>query len=170
MVGREFALVAAFIAWAGGAAPAGAAPAQGEKAALLRLCNPAGGIRADRTPRGLRIRYLDKADRPGGVDFTLAGWEVQSARASGKGGCVDLVKAPGGGGAKSSNEDVLSAKDEVIVYGGPFQDKVILRRGQRVIDLGGERMVIEETEVLFPAGKKRPQRSGKKNPGKKSAK
>ncbi len=159
MVGREFALVAAFIAWAvfpagAGAAPAPGAPAQGEKAAHLRLCNPAGGIRADRTPRGLRIRYLDKADRPGGVDFTLAGWEVRAASASGKGGCVDLVKAPESGAAKTAGKDVLSAKDEIIVYGGPFQDKVILRRGQRVIDLGGERIVIEESEVLSPAGKK----------------
>ncbi len=155
MVGREFALVAAFIAWGAVHAPAApVGPPQGEKAAHLRLCNPAGGIRADRTPRGLRIRYLDGADRPGVVDFTLAGWEVRAARASGKGGCVDLVKAPGGGPAKSAKKDVLSAKDEIIVYGGAFQDKVIIRRGKRVIDLGGEKIVIEESEVLSPGGKK----------------
>jgi hypothetical protein len=85
------------------------------------------------------------------VDFTLPGWEV---RASGKGGCVEFVKALGGGAPNSAKKDVLSAKDEVIVYGGAFQDKVILRRGQRVIDLGGEKIVIEETEVLTPAGKR----------------
>ena len=56
----------------------------------------------------------------------------------------------------------MSAKDEVIVYGGAFQDKVILRRGQRKIDLGGERIVIENVEVLLPKKKKSTKRSMKK--------
>ena len=65
----------------------------GEGREALRLCNPRGGIRAERVPpRGLRIRYLGESGRPAGPDFTLKGWQVRAAMPPRKGGA-----APGGG-------------------------------------------------------------------------
>ena len=64
--------------------------------------------------------------------------------------CVELV-------GEAAPPGTLRAKDEVYETGGPFREKVILRR-QRVIDLGGERIVVEGTEVVFPEG---PEEKGK---------
>ncbi len=129
----------------------------GEGREALRLCNPRGGIRAERVPRGLRIRYLGESGRPAGPDFTLKGWQVRAAMPPRKGGaapgggvCVELVR-------EAAPPGTLRAKDEVYETGGPFREKVILRR-QRVIDLGGERIVVEGTEVAFPEG---PEEKGK---------
>jgi hypothetical protein len=126
----------------------------------LHLCNPAGGLRADRVPEGLRIRYMDKRNRERGLDFVMPDWEVRSMSSKGKEACVEIYKKgsyQGTGVLKDNPEstEVLSAKDEVIVYGGAFQDKVILRRTKRVIDLGGERIIVEGTTVLQPEKKKR---------------
>jgi len=125
--------------------------AGGEGLESLRLCNPSGGIRAERSPGGVQIRYTDGEGRPGRVDFALKGWEVRGAWAQGEGGCVEVAK-PGGRGAG----DVLGARDEVYQAGGPFQETVDLRSTQRVIELGGERIVIEGTEVVHPKREKKP--------------
>jgi len=121
----------------------------GEGLKRLKLCNPRGGIRAERVSRGVRIRYTDGAGRPEAVDFVLRGWEARAAWSAGKGACVAL------GRAGEAAEETLRAKDEVYSVGGPFQDKVILRRSQRVIELGGERIVIEGTEVVHPKTEKK---------------
>lgn len=154
MTGRAGRLV--FLALLTGAILQGAAEGAGEK--RLRLCNPGGEIRADRTREGLRIRYIDGSGPPGKIDFTLPGWEVSSVSATGKKACIELKKSvkarrKSGARAKSSGPDgALSAKDEVIEYGGAFQDKVIIRRGERTIDLGGEKITIREMEVISPGG------------------
>ena len=100
-------------------------------------------------PGGLRVRYLGESDRPAGPDFTLKGWQVRAAMPPRRGGaapgggvCVELVK-------EAAPPGTLRAKDEVYETGGPFREKVIHRR-QRVIDLGGERITIEGTEVVSP--------------------
>ncbi|MEE9240321.1 MAG: hypothetical protein V3U53_03925 [bacterium] len=135
--------------------------AGGEADRHLHLCNPGGEIRADRTRRGLRIRYLDKSGRADKIDFTLPGWEVRSASVNGGKACLDLgkrVRIRREKSARPSKPDgKLSAKDEVIEHGGAFQDKVILRRGRRVIGVGGEKITIKETEVISSKGKKGPQ-------------
>jgi hypothetical protein len=135
--------------------------AERRESTRLRLCNPSGEIRAERTPKGLRIRYLDPSGHPDQIDFTLPGWEVRSADATGGRACVLLEKPPGSSTDQgiSMTEDRLSAKDEVIVYGGAFQDKVILRRGGRGIDLGDERITIQDSEVVSPKGKTSPGKS-----------
>ena len=46
-------------------------------------------------------------------------------------------------------EDVLSARSQVPDYGITFEEKVIICRGQRVITLRGENMVIEERKILL---------------------
>lgn len=97
---------------------------------------------------------MDRRGRPLRIDFTLSGWRIETASSGGRISCVVLgrigeVSKPGKASGTVS-KDVLSARDEVIVYGGAFQEKVILRRGQRVIILGGEKIVIEETEILRP--------------------
>jgi hypothetical protein len=146
-------LLGAGLAWA-----AFSGAAEGAEKGRLRLCNPDGKIRADRTSRGLRIRYIDKSGRAGNIDFTLPGWEVRSASVDGKKACLELQKRAGVQqkkrkmlqSARKGHEDVLHAEDEVIEYGGAFQDKVIIRRGRRVIDAGGERIRVEEKTVISP--------------------
>ena len=135
----------------------------GEKVSRLRFCNPDGGIRAEKKAGRVRIHYVDRWGRPLRIDYTLSGWRIETASSGGRISCVVLGRigeVPNLGKASGTvSKDVLSARDEVIVYGGAFQEKVILRRGQRVIILGGEKIVIEETEVLRPD--KNRTRSGK---------
>ncbi len=52
--------------------------------------------------------------------------------------------------ARKKAEGVLHAEDEVIEYGGAFQDKVIIRRGRRMIDAGGERIRVKEKTLISP--------------------
>ena len=152
-------LLGAALAWA--IFPGAAGGAEGKR---LHLCNPGGEIRAERTPRGLRVRFVDKSGRPGDMDFTLPGWEVRSASAGGGKACLELGKRAGAlrkkrkkarAGRKKS-DGVLRAEDEVIEYGGAFQDKVIIRRGRRVIEQGGERSTIREKKIIVPKMKSGP--------------
>lgn len=126
----------------------------GEEVSRLRFCNPDGGTRAEKKAGGVRIHYVDKRGRPLRIDFTLSGWRIETASSGGRISCVTLGRieeaSKPGRASGAVSRDVLSARDEVIVYGGAFQEKVILRRGQRVIILGGEKIVIEETEILRP--------------------
>ncbi len=150
------------LAWAAFSGLAGAA--EGAEKSHLHLCNPDGKIRADRTRRGLRIRYIDKSGRAGNIDFTLPGWEVRSASVDGKKACLELYKRAGVQREKrekpqsawKGHEGVLHAEDEVVEYGGAFQDKVIIRRGRRVIDVGGERITIKDKTVISPVSKTGP--------------
>ena len=100
--------------------------------------------------------------RWGGIT-RLPGWEIRSTNSKGQGACIEIYKEmpePRTGVLNENPEsvEVLSAKDEVVVYGGAFQDKVILRRGKRVIDLGGEIIIVEDTKVSRPEKKNRTKR------------
>ncbi|MEE9274702.1 MAG: hypothetical protein V3V62_05285 [bacterium] len=163
-------MAAAVLLPAGGGARAG----EGRD---LRLCNPEGGIRAERTRRGLRIQYLGPEGGSAGQPFTLRGWEVRAAVPRGGGVCLDLVKpgsepeeeakktAEAEKAEESKTGDILRARDEVFETGGAFQEKVIYRRTQKVIELGGERIVIEGVEVVHPKGKgARKSKAGKGKP------
>ena len=159
---REFVVLIALVATVFGVLMAPKLKAA-QKAPHLHLCNPEGGIRTDRTPEGLRIRYMDKRNRKRGPDFVMPGWEIRSTNSKGKGACIEIYKEmpePRTGVLNENPEsvEVLSAKDEVIAYGGAFQDKVILRRGKRVIDLGGEIIIVEDTKVSRPEKKNRTKR------------
>lgn len=152
-------LLGAALAWAAFSGAAG-----GAEKGHLHLCNPGGKIRADRTRRGLRIRYIDKSGRAGNIDFTLPGWEVRSASVDGEKACLELQKRAGfrrkkkkkPHSARKGHEDVLHAEDEVIEHGGAFQKKVIIRRSRRVIEAGGERITIKEKTVISPKFKPSP--------------
>ncbi len=152
-------LLGAVLAWA-----LFSGPAEGAGGRLLHLCNPGGEIRADRTRRGLRIRFVDKSGRAGDIDFTLRGWEVHSASAGDGKACLELQKRAKvsrkkrkkARSARKKSDSVLRAEDEVIEYGGAFQDKVIIRRGRRVIEQGGERSTIREKEIIAPKMKSGP--------------
>lgn len=130
--------------------------AGGAEGRILRLCNPDGVIRAERTQRGLRIRFVDTSGRSGDIDFTLRGWEIRSG--GGK-ACLELIdrkKEKKSEAAARESEDVLRAKDEMIEYGGAFQDKVIIRRGRRVIEQIGERFKIRQDRIVAPKRKPGP--------------
>ncbi|MEK6709496.1 MAG: hypothetical protein AABZ64_02845, partial [Nitrospinota bacterium] len=88
--------------------------------------------------------------KPSGPDFTLTGGEPAAGGPQGGGGCVELAR-PGAGEA----QETLGARDEVFEAGGAFREKAVLRRTQRVIELGGERIVIEGTEVVEPKMEKK---------------
>ena len=128
--------------WAAGA---------GADASTVRFCNPDGGIRTEPTARGLRIRYLDRKGRPTRVSFTLGGWEVRSTLPGNGGVCLELARKASG---KTSPGVRHRARDEVRESGGAFQEKVIHRRTQKVIEQGGERIVIEENRLVSPKTKK----------------
>lgn len=132
---------AAGLYWvAAGAVLLGAAGAAGAAGgASLRLCSRVGGIRLSRVDGGLQVEYL----KGKGYPFILRGWALSAARPRGEGVCITLIRR-----APPPGRKILRARDDVFETGGPFQKKVIYRRTQRVIDLGGERVTVESVEIL----------------------
>ncbi|MDA0999823.1 MAG: hypothetical protein O2807_04800 [bacterium] len=121
----------------------------------LQFCSLSGGIRVERTAGGLRVEYLEGKGYP----FVLRGWALRSARPRGEGVCIGLLRRPL---APGQRKNVLRARDEVFETGGPFQEKIIYRRSERVIELGGERVSVESLEIL-PRPKDAERTGGKKS-------